>query len=127
MIFDSSSIYTAVSNDGEKVLRNVFTLELARYEIGNILWKEAVLVKRYSSGEVVFMQKEFERIFESMRFVSFSGSDILRIAVDLRLSFYDAAYVNAAKTTNLPLVTEDKQIFIRAAKLVKIISFKDVF
>jgi predicted nucleic acid-binding protein len=73
------------------------------------------------------MQKEFERIFEGMRFVPFSGSDVLRIAVDLRLLFYDAAYISAAKTTNLPLVTEDKQIFTCAAKLVKILSFNDIF
>ena len=51
LIFDSSSIFRAIQTNRIRVLMERHTLDLARYELGNILWKEHALYKRLTTEE----------------------------------------------------------------------------
>ena len=39
-LFDSSAIFRAVKENKIEFLAGNYTLELARYELGNIIWKD---------------------------------------------------------------------------------------
>lgn len=56
MIFDSSSIITILQmfrGKAIRVLEDKFTLDLALYELGNIVWKECVLRGTFKPNEAV--------------------------------------------------------------------------
>ncbi|MCP8316707.1 MAG: hypothetical protein H3Z51_07600 [archaeon] len=45
-ILDSSAIFRAIKENVVETLVGNYTLELARYELGNVLWKEYLLHKK---------------------------------------------------------------------------------
>ena len=47
------------------------------------------------------------------------GEEALKISIKLELTFYDSAYVNLAKTKNIPLITEDGKLRRKAEKIVE--------
>ncbi|BDC17482.1 hypothetical protein HS5_03720 [Acidianus sp. HS-5] len=49
------------------------------------------------------------------------ANEVMKVAVNMGLTFYDASYVYSAKVNNLTLVSEDKDLIKKA----NAISFKD--
>jgi len=47
------------------------------------------------------------------------SEEALKISIKLELTFYDSAYVNLAKTKNIPLITEDGKLRRKAEKIVE--------
>ena len=58
-IFDASSIFTAIKEKRVRLLNGNYTLEIARCELGNIVWKNHVL--QHTSKE------ESERIIKAIK------------------------------------------------------------
>ena len=56
-LFDSSAIFKAVRENAVEILVGGYTIELARYELGNALWKECSLREKISSGELKKLAK----------------------------------------------------------------------
>jgi predicted nucleic acid-binding protein len=52
---------------------------------------------------------------------------ILEIAQNENLSFYDSSYVFYAKQKGLELITEDKNLALKAKKHVTVITFAELF
>lgn len=50
-LFDSSAIFRAIKENKIELLNGSYTLELARYELGNIIWKDHVLQSTLSKQE----------------------------------------------------------------------------
>ena len=50
-LFDSSAIFRAVKENKVEFLAGNYTLELARYELENIIWKDCVLLAKVSEQE----------------------------------------------------------------------------
>jgi predicted nucleic acid-binding protein len=64
------------------------------------------------------MMEEAQRLF-SRGEVAVSGSEALKAANRYRLSSYDASNVALAIFLNAPLVTEDKEVLVRAGGLAQ--------
>lgn len=121
-LFDASSIFEALVRGRAEVLSGNFTLELARYELGNVVWKRRSLIgdlSREDALRILGLFKKALRIMEVLR-VECREAEILKIAEDLGMTFYDACYVAIASIKDAALITEDKKLKRKAEKLVKV-------
>ena len=89
-----------------------YTLELARYELGNIIWKDCVLHVKVSEQEAKMLAKTINHILNLMDPMEIAGSEeeILDTAIKLKITFYDATYAYFAKAKDLRLITEDARL-----------------
>ena len=111
-LYDSSAILNTVRTHGRHaygLLKGGLTLSLARYEIGNALWKEALLHKRISLQEALEAVVLLGKVLEVMRVVEPSDAGtVLTLAYELQTTFYDASYIVAAAENGAKLVTDDE-------------------
>ncbi|MBS7606129.1 MAG: type II toxin-antitoxin system VapC family toxin [Candidatus Bathyarchaeia archaeon] len=127
LAFDSSSIFEAILKDKILVLTGNYTLDLARYELGNLVWKRAVLMKDLERDECRRLMEIIKGTLNLMEILDIGchEADIAELAESLKLTFYDASYVFLAKSKGVPLVTEDRDIRSRVGDYVKVLSIKD--
>lgn len=94
-VFDSSSVFRAIKENVVKALVGGCTSELARYELGNILWKEYA-VRRWATSEelkgVIRLVKDVINLMEVVT-VGCHEEQIMDVAEGFGLTFYDAPYV----------------------------------
>ena len=111
-LFDSSSIFRAIKENKIELLAENYTLELARYELGNIIWKDCVLRAKVSEQEAKLLAKTIKRTLTIMNVIEITDSEdeILDTAINLKITFYDASYVYFAKAKELKLITEDSRL-----------------
>ena len=120
LIFDASSIAETLiqrMEDAADTLAGESTLDLAIYEMGNVVWKESRRRKR-TQEETSTIMGHLEQVLSVMNIQRTQISDMKTImgnATKFNLSFYDSSYLTAAKTLEGTLVTEDEQLR-RAAK-----------
>ena len=133
-VFDPSAIAILLKRTGEKavkILKNQQTLDLARYELGNIIWKESVLRKTISTEEAISKAKHLAKLFKIMEIFKIETDmdfgETMKIASKLKLTFYDAAYLYVARKNKLKLVTEDKELKEKAEKInIKTLSVMEI-
>ncbi|MGC8831509.1 MAG: type II toxin-antitoxin system VapC family toxin [Thermoproteota archaeon] len=98
-------------------------LDLTRYELGNIVWKEHRLghVKNWERT-----MEQWSKIIGELPAYSI-GTESLRevekIAVERNASFYDASYVYAAESRSLKLVTEDEDLLKKCRNAISLDKF----
>lgn len=111
-LFDSSAIFRAIKENTVEVLNGNFTLELARYELGNIVWKNYALQAKVSEQESKRMMAAIKHTLTIMDVLGVAGSEeeILETAIKHRITFYDASYAYLAQTKELQLITEDSRL-----------------
>ncbi len=116
MIYDTSSIYRAVELGEFNKLLEGKTLDLAPYELGNVVWKE-VTRNKISESEGVKLIKFISRVISLMEILKIGiKGEVLKVAVDNNLSYYDASYLYASISMKDVLVTEDKKLLDRAVE-----------
>ncbi len=111
-LFDSSAVFRAIKENKIEVLEGNGTLELARYELGNIIWKDFALQSKISKQEAKTLAKTIKptlTIMEVMEIVGYE-EEIVDTAAQLKATFYDASYVYFAKAKGLRLITEDSRL-----------------
>ena len=110
MIFDASSIYRAIeANALDKILEGK-TIDLALYELGNVVWK-AVIRDKISSDEGVKLIEFISKVISLMEVKKIGiKNEVLKLAVENNLSYYDASYLYASISQKEILVTEDKKL-----------------
>ncbi len=117
-LFDASALLNLVRRLGEESLeplRGNCILTLTVYEVGNALWRETSLLKRLKAGEAEEIMRAVTALTKFMEVIGPEDpAEILRASNEIRLTFYDAAYVVAALRENLTLVTDDEKL---AAKI----------
>lgn len=122
-VCDASAIYQSVMLGQSQRLTDQCTSALAVYELGNVVWKDSVIGRKYSQQDATELLNVFEQILEGMRVVHFDLKDIYTMAFKYKTSFYDAAYVCLAKDMNIPLVTLDQKLAQKASGSVKVVTF----
>ena len=120
-LLDSSAIAITLKELHEKsieLLDGKDTLNLAYYEIGNIIWKECVLKRLISPEEAVENAEGIAKILGIMKIEKIDSSEdfmeAMKLATRLKLTFYDASYLYVAKRKGLTLVTEDDELYKKA-------------
>ena len=120
-LLDSSAIAVTLKELHEKsieLLDGKDTLNLAYYEIGNIIWKECVLKRLISPEEAVENAEGIAKILGIMKIEKIDSSEdfmeAMKLATQLKLTFYDASYLYVARRKGLTLVTEDDELYKKA-------------
>lgn len=123
-IFDSSAIFRAIKENKIELLNGNCTLELARYELGNIIWKEYALQAKISEQESRMMIKTVKRVLSIMNVLEIAGNEeqILETSTKLKITFYDASYTYSAKVRELKLITEDARLIKKVSPAVDVSS-----
>ncbi len=121
-LFDSSAIFRALKENRIEVLAGNCTLELARYELGNVVWKECALHSKISEQESKLMMKTIKQTLDIMNVLGIEGheEEILKISMELKTTFYDASYVYFAKIERLRLITEDSRLIKKITPTVDV-------
>jgi predicted nucleic acid-binding protein len=82
--------------------------QLTEYEIGNVLWKES------QKGKVSDPARAAELFYEAIKDLPKIGVDsmprVLLLAIDRKLTFYDASYSYIAEKERMILVTQDEEL-----------------
>ncbi len=113
-LLDASAIIGIVLgfSDPDRYLFDRYTIDLAKYESINAIWK---LVRRNILTErqgTIFVMKVLS-VLRGMKVVAVGVEDfgdILRLALDTGLTVYDSSYLFIAKRLGLKLVTEDREL-----------------
>ena len=125
-LIDASALMILLKKADTKVtisiLHDSCILDLTFYEIGNAIWKETTLTKFITPETAKTLQKMAQTILlktDRINIGADSFEKIMEIAKTEKLTFYDSSYVHFAKEKDLQLVTEDKELKIKAQKHVK--------
>ena len=96
----------------ENLLLDNYTISLAVFELGNIIWKETYVFRSMTRKEAVEILEMLSDILSIMKIIEIKSleKEILDLAIEMGLTYYDAAYAYAARDKNLVLVTEDKRL-----------------
>jgi predicted nucleic acid-binding protein len=121
-LFDSSAIFRAIKENKIEFLIGNYTLELARYELGNIIWKDCALQAKVSEQESKMMVKAIKHTLSIMDIIGIASSEeeILDTAIKLKITFYDASYAYFAKAKELKLITEDLRLIKKITPAVNV-------
>ena len=127
-LFDASAIFRAVKENKIEVLTGNYTLELARYELGNIIWKDTILQVKISEQDSKMMAKAIKHTLSLMEILGIAGSEeeILETAIQHKITFYDASYAYFAKAKELRLITEDLRLIKKITPTINTSTLDDI-
>jgi len=119
-ILDTSALYPLLKMAGREsvhVLMKTAILDLTKYELGNAVWRE------FKSGLIGNWEELMESwldLLMELRTLSIGGKikDVMKVAVERDLTFYDASYVYLAETLNIKLITEDREILAKCKNAI---------
>ncbi|MHB1830472.1 MAG: type II toxin-antitoxin system VapC family toxin [Candidatus Micrarchaeaceae archaeon] len=107
-LIDTSALYPMLL-EGITLDPNKFAIsKLTEYEIGNVLWKENKQKKLKDPGRVAVLFADAIRGLERADIKSVA--DVLELAIDRDLTFYDASYCFIAETEHFRLITQDEKL-----------------
>lgn len=115
-LVDASSIFEALRSLNLKPLDNAYTLDLAVYEVGNVILKQGSILHTLNWEESRELMLQAKRLISLLTVVDVSGGEVevLELAKRVRATFYDASYLYTAKRMNLTLITEDLRMAANA-------------
>ncbi|MBF0388257.1 MAG: type II toxin-antitoxin system VapC family toxin [Candidatus Omnitrophica bacterium] len=122
MLLDACAIFSAVEQGKLSFVTAQATSPLAEYELGNALWKKAVLGRVISVQESLDAMALFHDVLHQMKKVRAEAKAALGSAASAEVSFYDASYLQAAIVMDIPLVTDDTKFFRKAGKFVRVLT-----
>jgi len=118
ILADSSTIFRALINRKTVQIAGELTIELTQYELGNAVLKEHRIFKTLTYDEALKLAGAVNKLMDNMTIVSPpEETEILEVALETNLSFYDASYLATAKKMSLVLSTEDERLLKAANKL----------
>ncbi|RLE56899.1 MAG: toxin VapC [Candidatus Methanomethylicota archaeon] len=123
-IFDAGALLNLIRKAGSnaiEIVKENYILDLTLYEIGNVLWKEAILLKRISLEEALKTISFIENLRKILIAKSLSDEDllpkVLKISLQQKITYYNAAYITIAQNQKLTLITDDSKLIKTAKKL----------
>jgi predicted nucleic acid-binding protein len=114
-LIDASALYSVFESGNLPLVSDISVLTLTKYEVGNVVWKRN---RRKEIKDFEFLTKALKEFFASVNVMEIEFDDAESIAVKRDISFYDAAYISAAESNNLLLVTEDKEILKKSENAI---------
>ena len=105
-----------------------YILDLTIYEIGNAIWKEVTLFRTLTKDEAIQFMTDLMNIIQKMNIIRIQEdlNQIMSLAIEKHLTFYDAAYLHFAAKKGLTLVTNDKKLFSVAKDKVKVLHSDEI-
>ncbi len=95
----------------DHLMNEVFSLNLALAEVSNAIWKHNVLYGEVSKKQADKMFKALEKLRDVVIFEPFEKylGNAVKIAMDKKITVYDALYITQAKVIGKLITSEDKQ------------------
>ena len=106
-LLDASAIFNLFQCRKYNALVAGATIPLAKYEIGNILWKNHKIRNRISKEEAKESGIVMFELLDSMELILPSSDSTMSLSLEEGLTFYDSSYLVAAIETGYELVTDD--------------------
>lgn len=107
-LIDTSALYPILSSGIPFNADECAVSSLTEYEIGNVLWRENQQKKLRDPRRVATIFSEAIRPLRKIGIDSIAN--VLAIAIEMNLTFYDASYVYIAEKQNMRLVTQDADL-----------------
>ncbi len=119
-VFDASALLNVIrllGTESYQYLKGSYILTLTLYEVGNALWKETTLMNKLSISEAQSLMNSMERVFRILNIAYPRNVALtLKLAHELRLTFYDASYITVSHELDAELVTDDMKLRKRVAE-----------
>ena len=109
-LLDASAIFNLFQCHKYNALVAGATIPLAKYEIGNILWKNHEIRNRISKIEAMESGTVLFELIESMEQIVPSPASALSLSLEEGLTFYDSSYLVSAIESGYELVTDDVKL-----------------
>ena len=110
-LLDASAIFNLFQSGKYSVLIAGATIALARYEIGNILWKNNKIRNRISKREAIESGAVLFELIDSMEQAVPSPDSVLRLSLEEGLTFYDSSYLISAIESGYDFITDDVKLY----------------
>jgi predicted nucleic acid-binding protein len=107
-LLDTSALYPILISGIPFSVDECAVSSLTEYEVGNVLWRENKQGKLKSPRKVASIFSEAIAPLRKMEIDSIA--DVLAIAIERNLTFYDASYAYIAEKQNVKLVTQDTDL-----------------
>ena len=107
-LIDTSALYPILISGVPFNVDECAVSSLTEYEIGNVLWRENQQKKLKNPRRIAMIFSEAIRPLRKMELDSIA--DVLAIAIERNLTFYDASYAYIAEKQNIRLVTQDTDL-----------------
>ena len=95
---------------------------LTEYEVGNVLWRENQQKKLKDPSRIAAIFSE--ALAPLRKFEVDSIANVLEVAIERHLTFYDASYAYLAEKENLKLVTADTDLLKKCKVAISINEMK---
>jgi len=117
-LLDTTALYpmlvSGIPLNADKFAVNMLT----QYEVGNVLWRENRQGKLKDSRGVASIFSEAIAPLQKLEIDSVV--DVLLIAIERNLTFYDASYAYIAEKQNMKLVTQDADLLKKCKAAIPI-------
>ena len=117
-LLDASAIFSLFQKGKYDVLIVGATVPLAKYEIGNILWKSAKVRNNISKKEATELGTVIFELIDSMEQITPSPDSVLNLSLEDGLTFYDSSYLVSAIEAGYDFVTDDLKLYKIASSKV---------
>ena len=120
-LFDASAIFRAIKENKIDHLTGNYTVEIARYELGNIVWKDYFLKAKISKEEAETVMTAIKHTLTIMEVLQITSNEeaVLKTSAQFKITFYDASYAYLAKAKELQLITEDLHLIKKITPIIK--------
>ena len=117
-LIDTSALYPILVSGIAFNAEECAVSSLTEYEIGNVLWRENQQKKLKDPKRIATIFSEVIRPLKKMEIDSLAN--VLIIAIERHLTFYDASYAYLAEKENLRLVTQDTDLLKKCKVAISI-------
>jgi predicted nucleic acid-binding protein len=117
-LIDTSALYPILISGVAFNAEECAVSSLTEYEIGNVLWRENQQKKLKDPKRVATIFSEAIRPLRKMEIDSIAN--VLAVAIERRLTFYDASYAYLAEKENMRLVTQDTDLLKKCKVAISI-------
>jgi predicted nucleic acid-binding protein len=117
-LIDTSALYPILLSGVSLKTEDCSISTLAEYEIGNVLWREN---QHGKIRDPQLAAKTFSKAIQALTKLEIDSiANVLAVAIERNLTFYDASYAYLAEKKNLALVTQDIHLLKKCKAAIQI-------
>ncbi|MDD3791923.1 MAG: type II toxin-antitoxin system VapC family toxin [Candidatus Bathyarchaeota archaeon] len=121
-LIDTSALYPLLISGQPFNTDECAVSSLTQYEVGNVLWRENKQKKLKDPARVATI---FSEALSPLRVLKIDSlANVLALAIERNLTFYDASYAYLAEKENLSLVTQDIELLKKCRDAITIKEMK---
>jgi|SRR5665648_30739 len=121
-LIDTSALYPILVSGVAFNAEECAVSSLTEYEVGNVLWKENQQKKLKDPRRIAAIFSEAISPLKKIEIDSLAN--VLAIAIERHLTFYDASYAYIAEKENMKLVTQDTDLLKKCKVAISINEMK---